>query len=155
MKALTLKQPWGWAMFGATILKPVENRSWGLSRMRVSYRGRLLIHVGVKPPRSGPKREYFERSRDFLIRHGQSCPEFDEITHRAILGVVDLWDIMESHVALQRVDFHAGFYVDDGSDCWMIRDHRPFATPIERAGGRGLFDIPDEEVRAALAAVGL
>lgn len=37
MKALSVKQPWAWALFHG---KPVENRGWS-----TSYRGPLLIHA--------------------------------------------------------------------------------------------------------------
>jgi hypothetical protein len=37
MRALTVRQPWAWAIFHG---KPVENRSWA-----TKYRGDLLIHA--------------------------------------------------------------------------------------------------------------
>jgi hypothetical protein len=40
MKALSIQQPWAWAIFHG---KPVENRSW-----YTSVRGRILIHTGKK-----------------------------------------------------------------------------------------------------------
>ena len=39
MKALSIKQPWAWAIIHAG--KNVENRTWA-----TSYRGPLLIHAG-------------------------------------------------------------------------------------------------------------
>jgi len=38
MKALSVKQPWAWAIFHG---KPVENRTW-----YSNYRGPLWIHAG-------------------------------------------------------------------------------------------------------------
>ncbi|MAA99622.1 MAG: hypothetical protein CMN87_00020 [Stappia sp.] len=39
MKALSIRQPWAWAI--VTGLKPVENRTWS-----TSFRGPVLIHAG-------------------------------------------------------------------------------------------------------------
>ena len=41
MKALTVKQPWAWAI--ASGEKGIENRTWA-----PAYRGPLLIHAGLK-----------------------------------------------------------------------------------------------------------
>lgn len=41
MKALSIRQPWAWRILHAG--KDIENRDW-----RTSFRGRVLIHAGVK-----------------------------------------------------------------------------------------------------------
>lgn len=41
MKALSIQQPWAWAILNAG--KDIENRSW-----YTSFRGKFLIHVGKK-----------------------------------------------------------------------------------------------------------
>lgn len=43
MKAITVKQPWAWAIRWG--FKPVENRS-----QRTAYRGKLAIHAGLGFP---------------------------------------------------------------------------------------------------------
>lgn len=45
MKALSLHQPWAWALFHG---KPVENRGW-----QTKYRGPLLIHTTHKFDQEG------------------------------------------------------------------------------------------------------
>lgn len=41
LPALTLRQPWGWAIWDAS--KRIENRTW-----RMRYRGSLLLHAGAR-----------------------------------------------------------------------------------------------------------
>lgn len=41
MKALSIRQPWAWAI--ASGIKPVENRTWA-----TQFRGDFLIHAGKK-----------------------------------------------------------------------------------------------------------
>ena len=41
--ALSIRQPWAWAIFNGNPVKDVENRSWP-----TKVRGRILIHAGLK-----------------------------------------------------------------------------------------------------------
>jgi hypothetical protein len=43
MLALSVKQPWAWAMFNGACPKDIENRTWS-----TYFRGRVLIHCGKK-----------------------------------------------------------------------------------------------------------
>jgi hypothetical protein len=46
MKALSIKQPWAWAICAG--FKPVENRSWS-----TPFRGSFLIHAGQRLDKDG------------------------------------------------------------------------------------------------------
>ena len=46
MKALSIQQPWAWAILNCG--KDIENRDW-----HTNFRGRFLIHVGKKLDTSG------------------------------------------------------------------------------------------------------
>lgn len=46
MKALSIKQPWAWAIVSG--LKDIENRSW-----QTPYRGPILIHAGLRDDPAG------------------------------------------------------------------------------------------------------
>ena len=52
MKALSIQQPWAWAILHAG--KDVENRTWG-----TNFRGEILIHAGKK---------FDERGHEWLYR---------------------------------------------------------------------------------------
>lgn len=81
MKALSVRQPWAWALFNG---KDVENRSW-----RTNYRGALLIHASKVVDRHG----LATIERDF----GVVPPGPDELTTGGIIGVVNIVDCVEWH----------------------------------------------------------
>ena len=80
MKAITVRQPWAWAIMHAG--KDVENRSRNIVG---SYRGPLVIHAGLAP---------FEKHNAASIAHrqahGSEVPT--ELHFGAALGVVTLTD---------------------------------------------------------------
>lgn len=75
--ALTVKQPWSWAIMCAG--KTVENRTW-----RTGHRGRLWIHAGGNVAESRP---------DLLDR--AAAHYGGQIVRGALLGHVTLVDIIE------------------------------------------------------------
>jgi hypothetical protein len=86
MKALSIHQPWAWAI--AKGLKDIENRTW-----RTHYRGPLLIHAtGDKP----------EQSDCALVarqcrRRGEPVPDFDQLPRGGIVGVCELVNCVTEH----------------------------------------------------------
>jgi hypothetical protein len=96
LKALTVKQPWAWAILFAG--KDIENRSWS-----TSYRGPLVIHAGAS-------------------MHDGSLPgrlptriptQFDM---SALVGIVDLVDVVE----------HSRSRWFEGDFGWVLQNPRPF-----------------------------
>src|SRR5450432_4191665 len=80
MKALSIHQPWAWAILHAG--KGVENRSWP-----TRYRGPLLVHA------SKSRASYEEQEpAAWLERYGIALPAWDELAKGAIVGVVDVVD---------------------------------------------------------------
>ena len=66
MKALSIKQPWAWAILCAG--KDIENRSW-----YTNFRGRVLIHAGKVIDKSGIqwlREKYGIKSPDILLTGG-------------------------------------------------------------------------------------
>lgn len=137
MKALSIRQPWAFSILH--LGKDVENRKWG-----TSYRGPLLIHAAkgctaddvadwwafVCAMKSGRPVDAWDR-----------WPGRDTVARGAIVGIVDL----------------VGCFVDASSPWFVgpvglaVARPRAFAEPIPYRGQLGLFDVPHELVRDAIA----
>ena len=79
MKALSIRQPWGWAIFNAG--KNIENRS-----RYYKYRGKLLIHSSKKIDPYG---------YEYLRSIGIIPP--DNIPMGGIIGVVSIIGCVDKH----------------------------------------------------------
>jgi hypothetical protein len=76
MKAISIKQPWAYAILYSG--KDVENRNW-----YTNYRGRVLIHAGKKIDKEGI--EFLEYENSILIK-----PEM--LVTGGIVGSVEIVD---------------------------------------------------------------
>jgi hypothetical protein len=122
MKALTIKQPWAWAIiFGG---KDIENRTW-----RTRYRGPLLIHAGAayRPEASLPK--------------GVRAPARDKLEFSALIGVVELTDVVEK----SRSPWFQGKYG------FVLAKPRPLKPPVRCSGRLGLWTPSAVQLRAISA----
>ena len=79
MKALSVRQPWAWAIIHST--KNIENRVWS-----TIYRGDILIHAGKK----STKKEYFE-AKEFCQGMGVVIPELISLHLGYIIGIVTMY----------------------------------------------------------------
>lgn len=138
MKALSIRQPWAWAILHAG--KRVENRQWERAPRR---RGPILIHAS----KSMTREEYEDGLlfMDFALRTGEAHaadfakplpPRFADLTRGAIVGRANL-------VA-------AGFGEARVSDRWatgplhiILRDVEALGSPVPYKGALGFFDVPD------------
>ncbi len=115
MKAITLYQPWASLIMDGR--KTIETRSW-----KTNYRGLLAIHAG-------------------RICDTEACQEAgydpDTIPRRAVLGVVELYDVFRftfentrdfSEEELRWGDFYPGRYG------FRLRLFNVFEQPIEALG---------------------
>jgi hypothetical protein len=125
MKALSIHQPWAWAILHAG--KNVENRGWP-----TRYRGPLLIHASKT--RSSYDRE---AQIDWVKVYGVALPPWEELTVGALLGIVDLIDCLPT----EGVDSSPWV---EGPLCWVLANPRPFPEPVSLRGMQGLFDVSDE-----------
>jgi len=114
MKALTIIQPWAWAIIHGQ-KKAVENRTW-----RTDYRGGLYVHAGKKFAR-------LDRFPD-----GSPVPARGELVFGAILGTVQLVDCVPA--ADRPGDPWAA-----GPWCLVLADPRPLARPWPCGGALGLW----------------
>jgi hypothetical protein len=95
-KALTVRQPFAWAILLGG--KDIENRGWS-----TNYRGPLVIHAGGALHDS-PLPPWFKK------------PVPDDFDMSALLGVVDLVDVVEH----SRSRWFRGEYG------WVLENPRPF-----------------------------
>ncbi len=145
MIALTVRQPWGWAIFHG---KNVDNRSgW-----KYKHTGELAIHAGLRFADQDAWAEVHRLSPDELDYFGKPG-EPTECAFGAVIGVVDL---DEPH-------WWEDCRQDDGSLCspwaWRDRWHLPLRRPrrlqrpIECPGRQGPWVLPrsvEIDVRLAL-----
>ncbi len=153
MRALTVQQPWAWAIFHG---KDVENRTqaWG-------YRGPLAIHAGQRWSDRGGRSRLVLQHEDYA----------DAEMHKgAIIGVVDLVDVHVSargREVTSRARHGHGLESHRLPDCcsspWgefaegptkpvvhlELANPRPLATPIPAKGRLGLW-TPDADLLAQI-----
>jgi hypothetical protein len=124
MKALTIRQPWAWAI--VTGIKAVENRSY-----RTAHRGPFLIHAGSS-----------RASLTDTLPDGTAVP--GALAFGCLVGTVELTDC----VRVEEVP--PGPFVN-GPWCWLLANPRPLRTSITYVGRQRLFDVPDGFVQNPVA----
>lgn len=88
--ALSVRQPWAWAiMLGG---KDIENRSWQAVNHGLRQRGRIALHAA-----KGMTREEYEDARNFMLRLGVTCPAPADLDRGAIIGSVEVIDVVSEH----------------------------------------------------------
>lgn len=124
MKALTVKQPWAFAIFH--LGKPVENRDWD-----TPVRGRIAIHTSKLVRKSE-----FTISATAIahIAAPGLVPPQDELPHGMIIGTVEVVDCVESMDS-------PWFFGDFG---FVLRDPVLLPAPIPAVGALGFWDVPKE-----------
>lgn len=132
MKALSIQQPWAWAILHAG--KDIENRSWP-----TKHRGPVLIHAGQR---------WDEDGFVFLrLRLGLEVPIRNDFARGGIVGSVTIADCVTSSAS-------RWFFGEYG---FVLRDAKPLELPggrriIPMRGALGLFDVPNDVSREAMAA---
>ena len=126
MKAITVRQPWAWAIMHGG--KDVENRT---RNMAGTYRGPLVIHAG----KTHDEDDYYDVQD--LLPDGTAIP--DDLALGSAIGVADL------------VHVHHAFGCAQSCSAWSVADQfhlvlvnqRPFPEPIPYKGALGLWNFPD------------
>src|SRR5689334_12950504 len=124
MKALTIRQPWAWAIFHAG--KDVENRNWP-----TSLRGRVAIHAA----KGLTVDEHIEASafirnvaRAFATRF--DVPDMLDLQRGVILGTVEIAACVNS----------SGSAWFMGRFGFVLRNPVLFTTPIPAKGALGFWE---------------
>lgn len=125
MKALTVQQPWAWAIVHGG--KDVENRTQAWT-----YRGPLAIHAGARLSERGCMvvPDLLDATRpDLLATYAGQHLEYG-----AVIGVVDLVDV---HIAEPEIE------TDSGSGIWSAACcNSPWAEQAyDERGGRTRRDV--------------
>lgn len=148
MKCLSVWQPW------ATLLvvgdKEFETRSWS-SR----HRGPLLIHASRKS--AGDPDEFMA---DLHLECGADFPGVQSspigFPRGAIVGFGYLTAIVGTQFFAPKIsakEYALGDWTP-GRFAWRLAQPKPFAAPIDWRATQGVFDVPDDVVRAAIEACG-
>ena len=139
MKAITVRQPWAWAIMHGG--KGVENRTRNIAG---GYRGPLVIHAGL-----APLEQHNMASRAHRMAHGTETPTV--VHFGAALGVVDLVDShrsgMEGGLACPPGCHEYALcspWAEAFAQHLTLANPRPFAKPIPYRGALGLWEFPDE-----------
>ena len=84
--ALSIRQPWAWAIIHAG--KDIENRNW-YANWLLSRRGRVAIHA----PQCMQQLEY-EAAKKFMLSIGIECPAAIDLPRSRIIGSVEIVDVV-------------------------------------------------------------
>jgi hypothetical protein len=123
MKALSVKNPWAWAI--AHGFKTIETRTWA-----TNYRGPLLIVSSLKPDRI---------LLDWFIKETGQHIE-NQIEYGKAIAVVDLLDCRP----MTKADQDAALCdVYSGAVSWVLENVRPIES-FPQKGQLGLYNVDYE-----------
>lgn len=128
MRALTVKQPWAWAIIHAG--KDVENRT-----RATSHRGPMAIHASKNCPLA-----YYETAAAEIERiAGKRPPPLEELPRGCVVGTVELVDCVRGDGSpwAQPAQVH-----------WKMRAPRARRSKPVR-GALYLFEVNDRMMEAA------
>ena len=133
MKALTVRQPWAWAIIHAG--KDIENRSW-----TTSYRGPLSIHASGREPDSDELATFFtvyeQATRQIINDFDEmvACAQYvrARLVYGSIIGAVGLVDVVRDSNSP---------WAEDGAYHWRLRNPREISA-VRLRGQQGLYDVP-------------
>lgn len=164
MRAITVRQPWAWALVHGG--KDVENR---VRNIAGAYRGPVAIHAGLAWSEAGAddwnvKRATRSVELGYRADDGETWavdmvePDEARFVTGAIIGVVNLWAVHQAqpHCCPNRgaQPFGSPWAM---ADHWhlCVNDAKPLSTPIPAKGRLGLWRVADdlaEQIAAATTA---
>jgi hypothetical protein len=140
MRALTVQQPWAWAIVQGG--KDVENRTQAWTQ-----RGTIAVHAGLRGSERGLESPLF---REAWLRAGHHAGQALALPRGFVIGVVDLVgthvaaeDCCESEWAEQAYDEHGGRTRRDIVHL-ELENPRPLAEPVACRGALGLWTLPGD-----------
>ena len=119
--ALSVRQPWAWAIVAG--YKKIENRSEGAIRADGMDCRRVAIHAA-----KGLKQDEFDWGAWRLPKHGVTCPRPELLVRGAIIGAVDVVDIVSESDS-------AWF----GGRMGLVLENAEMCAPIPAVGALGYF----------------
>lgn len=135
MKALTIRQPWAWAI--ARGYKPIENRGW-----TTNHRGPLAIHVAQRwdDDAETALRTVVHRAREL----GGTVPQrlADDMPLAGTGHVIAVVQLVSICTASLRDDSECcGPWAIPGQAHWRFADPALVSDPLAARGRLGLWDI--------------
>ena len=124
--ALSVRQPWAWAIIHGG--KSIENRSRGSIRAGKMTTGPIAIHAAT-----GMKEEEYRWAVWKLQQIGVTCPRPEDLPRRAIIGAVEVVDIIE--------ESDSPWF---GGQCGLVLEEPRAVEPIPAAGELGYFEWREE-----------
>jgi len=124
MKALSIKQPWAWAILHMG--KLIENRTWP-----TSYRGEFFIHASKTFDTEG---YLWLCNNQFRLGYSERFPAMNDSSAfplGGIVGIGELTDCVKKHAS-------PWFFGPYG---FLIRNPRPIVPLIPLRGERLFFDV--------------
>lgn len=112
MKAISIQQPWAWAILHAG--KDIENRAWS-----TSYRGDLAVHATQIQPAS-------------RLPSGVSVPPEQDLVLGSVIGLVQIADVV--------TESSSRWF--SGPFGFVLRNPRPLARPVRCPGDQKIWDLP-------------
>ena len=120
--ALSVRQPWAWAIIHAG--KDIENRSWQAVNHGLRQRGRIAVHAA-----KGMTREEYVEASCFMAEISIDCPLAHTLPRGCIIGSVDVVDVVTESDS-------RWFFGPRGL---VLRDPLP-CEPIPSVGALGYFE---------------
>lgn len=97
MKALSIRQPWAWAIL--TIGKDIENRDWKPTNSGLRFRGPVLIHASQGMTKDEYE-EFLYVAHAISVTHpfptDLSLPPFQELPRGGIVGRCEIVDCVRA-----------------------------------------------------------
>lgn len=123
MKAITIRQPWAWAILNAG--KDIENRDWS-----TRIRGPVAIHAA-----KGMTRYEYEDGCEFIksIKRRIKIPMYEELERGAIVGIAEIIDCVPDYPS-------PWFFGEYG---FVLSHPKKLLKPIPCKGALSFWDVPD------------
>jgi len=133
VKALSVRQPWAWAILNG---KPIENRDW---RYLPSYRGPLLLHAA----KGMTAMEYGDAATWIGRVFGLKVPKPAQLDRGGLVGACNLVAVIDQkeimHPPISPAPDVRWFFGPIGL---VLADVRPLPF-MPYKGALGFFDVPD------------
>jgi hypothetical protein len=148
VKAISLWQPW--ATLIALGIKRIETRGWS-----TRYRGPIAIHASKRFERDalddivwdlGDRGQWQSANRLSVVSDSGQIPR-GALVAVARLAEVRTTDDLFGGDTLTPTEYVCGDF-HPGRFGWLLEDVRALETPVPFRGAQGLFEVPDELVRA-------
>jgi hypothetical protein len=134
MKALSIRQPWAWAILHAG--KDIENRDWKDYSRDIKFRGPFLIHASGGMTRGEYQEFVYLCDQQIKLPDGVVGPAFDMLPRGGFVGRARVVDVV-------RESASPWFFGPRGL---VLIDAQPGPfTPFK--GMLGFFDVPDDIAR--------